>query len=202
MGNAFVNNLGEPFSNDIVDIQRLFRKIENQKSAKLSQMIKFYNLSISHNLKADEDIKSVEEIYIKLQGEFRKQFKSIKELQPKGSDFRLKDVSGDPAKNDKNNAFYDKYVSTTGKLNAYTRKEIAQMINNIGGHFQKNPGEKTDYFIAGKFEGNSIDELKDDFQNGIDDYLENCRINGEEPEKENDKLAKSEWNNIFSMELA
>ena len=36
------------------------------------------------------------------------------------------------------------------------------------------------------YEGNSIDELKDDFQNGIDDYLENCRINGEEPEKEND----------------
>lgn len=28
------------------------------------------------------------------------------------------------------------------------------------------------------YEGNSIDELKDDFQNGIDDYLENCRING------------------------
>ena len=52
------------------------------------------------------------------------------------------------------------------------------------------------------YEGNSIDELKDDFQNGIDDYLENCRINGEEPEKENDKLSKSEWNNIFSMELA
>lgn len=52
------------------------------------------------------------------------------------------------------------------------------------------------------YEENSIDELKDDFQNGIDDYLENCRINGEEPEKENDKLAKSEWNNIFSMELA
>lgn len=36
------------------------------------------------------------------------------------------------------------------------------------------------------YEGNSIDELKDDFQNGIDDYLENCRINGEEPGKEND----------------
>ena len=101
---------------------------KNDLRAKLSQMIKFYNLSTSHNLKADEDIRSVEEIYIKLQGKFRKQFKSIKELQPKDSDFRLKDVSGDPAKNDKNNAFYDKYVSATGKLNAYTRKEIAQMI--------------------------------------------------------------------------
>lgn len=79
MGNAFVNNLGGPFSNDIVDIQRLFRKIESQKSAKLSQMINFYNLSASHNLKAAEDIKSVEEIYIKLQEDFQKQFKSIKE---------------------------------------------------------------------------------------------------------------------------
>lgn len=154
IGNAFVNNLGESFSNDIVGIQRLFRKIENQKSAKLNQMINFYNLSTSHNLKANEDIKSVGEIYFNLQRDFKENFKGVKELQPKGSDFRLKDVPGDPAKNDKNNVFYDKHVSATGKLNAYTRKEVAQMINNIGGHFQKNPGEKTDYFIAGEFEEN------------------------------------------------
>jgi NAD-dependent DNA ligase len=100
-------------------------------------MIKFYKLSTSHNLKANEDIKSVEGIYLALQNDFEEHFKSIKELQPKSSDFRLKDVPGDPAKNDKNNAFYDKYVSATGKLNAYTRREVAQMINNIGGHFQK-----------------------------------------------------------------
>lgn len=154
MGNAFVNNLGKPFSNNTVDIQRLFRKIENKPSAKLDQMIKFYNLSTSHKLEADEDIESVVEIYFNLQKDFQEHFGSIKELQPKGSDFRLKDVPGDPAKSDENNAFYDKYVSATGKLNAYTRKEVAQMINNIGGHFQINPGKKTDYFIAGKFEGN------------------------------------------------
>ena len=29
------------------------------------------------------------------------------------------------------------------------------------------------------YEGKNIDELRDDFQNGIDDYLENCRLNGE-----------------------
>ena len=32
------------------------------------------------------------------------------------------------------------------------------------------------------YEGKNIDELKDDFQNGIDDYLENCRLNGERRE--------------------
>lgn len=52
------------------------------------------------------------------------------------------------------------------------------------------------------YEGNNIKELKDDFRNGIDDYLENCRINNEEPEKVNEKLAKSEWNNIFPVGLA
>lgn len=49
------------------------------------------------------------------------------------------------------------------------------------------------------YEGNNIEELKADFKNGIDDYLENCSINGEKPEKVNNKLAKSEWNDIFSV---
>lgn len=160
IGNAFVKNLGRPFSNDIVDIQRLFRRIENQKSARLSHMIKFYKLSTSHNLKANEDIKSVQGIYLALQKDFEEHFKSIKELQPQSSDFRLKDVPGDPAKNDKNNAFYDKYVSATGKLNAYTRREVAQMINNIGGHFQKKPGKKTNYLILGKLEKGASNKLE------------------------------------------
>ena len=52
------------------------------------------------------------------------------------------------------------------------------------------------------YEGNNIKELKADFKNEIDDYLENCSINGEKPEKVNNKLAKSEWNDIFSVGLA
>lgn len=52
------------------------------------------------------------------------------------------------------------------------------------------------------YEENNINELRNDFQSGIDDYLENCKINGEKPEKVNKKLAKSEWNDIFSVGLA
>lgn len=33
------------------------------------------------------------------------------------------------------------------------------------------------------YEGQTIDELKKDFQDGIDDYLESCRDNVIEPEK-------------------
>jgi len=33
------------------------------------------------------------------------------------------------------------------------------------------------------YEGDSADSLKKDFQEAIDDYLENCRANGVEPEK-------------------
>jgi predicted HicB family RNase H-like nuclease len=33
------------------------------------------------------------------------------------------------------------------------------------------------------FEGESVDELKKDFQDGIDDYLAHCKENGKEPEK-------------------
>ena len=33
------------------------------------------------------------------------------------------------------------------------------------------------------YEGDSADSLKKDFEEAIDDYLENCRANGVEPEK-------------------
>lgn len=33
------------------------------------------------------------------------------------------------------------------------------------------------------FEGESVVELKKDFQDGIDDYLAHCKENGKEPEK-------------------
>ena len=33
------------------------------------------------------------------------------------------------------------------------------------------------------FEGTTAEELKKDFQDGIDDYLAHCRDNGKEPEK-------------------
>lgn len=36
------------------------------------------------------------------------------------------------------------------------------------------------------YEGKDIEELKDDFQKGINDYLESCRVNGEQPEKTED----------------
>ncbi len=52
------------------------------------------------------------------------------------------------------------------------------------------------------YEGSNVNELKYDFQDGIDNYLEDCHVNGEEPEKVNKKLAKSEWNDIFSNSLA
>lgn len=52
------------------------------------------------------------------------------------------------------------------------------------------------------YEGNNISELKSDFQNGIDNYLDECRIKGEQPEKVDNKLAKSEWNDIFSISFA
>lgn len=150
IGNAYVKYLNKPLANNVVDIQRLFKVIEKHDTAKLDQMIKFYSLNTPHVYQAKKDIKSVVEIYFKLQDSFAKHFNSIKEIQPKSSEFTLKDIPGDPNKNDQSNVFYGKNVSVTGELHAYTRKEIGQVINNIGGHFQMNPGKKTDYFIVGK----------------------------------------------------
>ena len=33
------------------------------------------------------------------------------------------------------------------------------------------------------YEGNSLDDLKEDFKSGVDGYLDRCKMNGIEPEK-------------------
>jgi|SRR5699024_4802489 len=149
VGNAYMKYLDKPLANDVIDIQRLFKAIEKRDTAKLDKMIQFYDLNTSHIYRATKDIESVVEIYFKLQESFANHFDNIKEIQPKDSDFSLKDIPGDPAKNDKNIVFYGKKVSATGELHAYTRKEVGQMINNIGGHFQKHPGKTSEYVIVG-----------------------------------------------------
>lgn len=159
IGNAYFNNLNEAFSNNIVDIQRLFKSIENQDNAKLNKMIKYYKLSTPHNLVASDDIESVRTIYFNLKKSFNEKFTNIKQITPKGN-FTLKDIPGDPNKNDKNNPFYAKHVSATGELNIYTRKELGQTINNIGGTFQLNPGAKTNYLVVGKLHNTSSRKLE------------------------------------------
>lgn len=52
------------------------------------------------------------------------------------------------------------------------------------------------------YEGENISELTQDFKDGIDDYLRNCQVNNEKPEKANYELAKSEWNSIFPISFA
>ncbi|OYR90315.1 BRCT domain-containing protein [Lactobacillus taiwanensis] len=159
IGNAYRNNFDEAFSNNIIDIQRLFKNIENQDTSKLDYMIKFYHLSTPHEKIAKKDIASIVAIYFNLQKSFNEKFTNIKEIMPKNH-FTLKDIQGDPSKNDRTNSFYGKHVSATGELNIYTRKELGQIINNIGGIFQLTPGNKTDYFIVGKLKKVTSSKLK------------------------------------------
>lgn len=159
MGNAFLSNWGKPFSNDVIDIQRLFKRIENKPTANIDYMIKFYQLSAPHTRHATEDIKSLVAIYFKLQEDADKKKLSPKNLKKKSS-FTLKDIPGDSTKNDESNAFYGKNVSATGTLTNYTRKEIGQIINNIGGKFQMNPGKSTDYLIVGNLNKSSAKQKK------------------------------------------
>ena len=159
MGNAFLQFLGKPFSNDVIDIQRLFKRIENKPTARMDRMIEFYQLSTPHIFNATEDIKSLVAIYFKLQEDASRKKLNPKDLK-KNSHFTLKDIPGNPDKNDESNAFYGKKVSATGTLTNYTRKEIGQIINNIGGKFQMNPRKFTDYLIVGSLDKPSTKQKK------------------------------------------
>ena len=52
------------------------------------------------------------------------------------------------------------------------------------------------------YEGNSLAELKKDFKAGIDDYLENCQLNHEQPEQANQDAAKLQLQKLLLTSLA
>lgn len=52
------------------------------------------------------------------------------------------------------------------------------------------------------YEGNSLADLKKDFKAGIDDYLENCQLNHEEPEHPDRNKAELQWKNLLLASLA
>lgn len=52
------------------------------------------------------------------------------------------------------------------------------------------------------YEGNSLAELRKDFKAGIDNYLENCRLNHEKPEQPNQDAAKLQLRKLLLTSLA
>lgn len=52
------------------------------------------------------------------------------------------------------------------------------------------------------YEGNSLAELKKDFKAGIDDYLENCQLNHEQPEQANQDAVKLQLQKLLLTSLA
>lgn len=47
------------------------------------------------------------------------------------------------------------------------------------------------------YEGNDINKLENNFKNGINSYLKECKNSNEKPEILNESIAKSEWEELF-----
>ncbi|WP_435373772.1 exonuclease domain-containing protein [Staphylococcus nepalensis] len=52
----------------------------------------------------------------------------------------------------KNSIFFDKTICFTGKLQKYTRKEVAQVVTNIGANWVDRVTENVDYLVIGNLE--------------------------------------------------
>lgn len=76
-------------------------------------------------------------------------FKS-KKCKPKFDLRTLK--SENPIDNNQDCVFYNKYICFTGKLEAFTRKEAAQISVNLGAYAQNQVTKKTDFLILGDFD--------------------------------------------------
>ena len=72
-------------------------------------------------------------------------------LRSKSKDKKI-EVINNPELHNKEHEFYDKNIAFTGTLQNYTRNEIAQVITDIGAHFNKSVVKKTNILVVGNLE--------------------------------------------------
>jgi len=107
------------------------------------------------SLKAFEkaDIQSIEDFPTKLHTTIGKLYiegykPSLTKREYKAQ--RIEDIIGDPSKHNTESIFYGRVVVFTGTLSSMTRKEVQQVIADIGGINGKGVTKMTDFLVVGQ----------------------------------------------------
>ena len=83
-------------------------------------------------------------------------FKNTFKKHKNGASLRAKDIVSTNTEFDVDNLFYDKYVAITGILEKMLRKDVMQIIIDLGGHCEDGVNKKTNFLILGNNDYNPI----------------------------------------------
>lgn len=151
-----------PLKNDFVDSLRLGRRIcAELEHHRLSDLAQFYSIPQPIAHRALADCRTTAAVMAALEADAQKKqidinaVKKYHSSHPNKSGSRVADiVASSPDLANPLNPLYGKECVFTGKLEAFTRKEAAQIVVNLGGICADRVTKKTNYLIMGSNEYN------------------------------------------------
>lgn len=140
------------FSNDFIDTMRLSRRMyKDLKNHKLDTLIGFFGLTQRNVHRGLEDCKLTAICYQKMiadEARFDEAIKYVAGHRSRGKK-SLKEIVAVEGYENPDNPFYGQVCVFTGTLEHFTRKEVAQLVVNIGGICEDRITKKTNYLILG-----------------------------------------------------
>ncbi|EMI9085506.1 3'-5' exoribonuclease [Bacillus cereus] len=158
--------------NNLLCTYQLSKKlITGEKSYTLKYLCKHFNIELNNHHNALEDARACAQLMLQLSHKY--DLPNIEEIYSK-THIRTGEISGNTYRSSlvqsqsysslnlkdinvatevsEDHPFYQKHIVFTGKLNAYTRIEAAQLIANKGGIPQNGINKSTNYIIIGDFD--------------------------------------------------
>lgn len=149
----------KPFSNDFVDTLRLSRKIRpDLNHHRLNDLAEEYKIESKTFHRALADCDTTWKILQHLSedaAQKRIDFEEIERLRKQHkveSAFHAKSIVAESGKENPSSPLYQKQCVFTGKLESMTRKEAAQLVENLGGICADGVTKKTNFLIMGSNE--------------------------------------------------
>lgn len=147
------------FSNDFVDTLRLSREIRpDLEHHRLKDLADEYKIVPEAFHRALADCETTLEIFKKLLSDALNQkidlgnFEKKQKERNHSKDFIAKNIVAEEGKEKPWNPLYNKQCVFTGKLEAMTRKEAAQLVVNLGGICTDGVTKKTNFLVMGSNE--------------------------------------------------
>ena len=167
---AYKKVLDKPLANDYVDTMSVARRVLTGSIA-LPAVCKHLGVTNKSAHRAASDVAATVECYFIMremvidkygsEDEYEKTFDS----KGNSSKVKAKEIIVEPGAIDENSPLFGKYCAFTGKMTSMAKREVMQLLKNIGGEPQDRVTQQTDYLIIG---GNGFNNKKQERSTNIE----------------------------------
>lgn len=146
---AAIKNKSKLITNDYIDILQISRKVHpNLERHRLKDMISFYSIDAIQEHRGLSDCIITKDVYDRHLNELIKRGVKLTDLYSSQKPLSSDDFKATVDNIDDSNPIYDYNICFTGKMDI-VRKDLYQILKNLGAHPQNNVTLKTDYLVVG-----------------------------------------------------